>query len=249
MVKLSRNIAPRRADAFSDPRRNRLIAALPPAQWLSWRPMLEQVDMPLGSVVYGAGKELHFVHFPITSIVSLRRTLADGSATQIALVGCEGLVGLPALVGETTNGSSAVVQTSGLGFRIEAGLVKAEFERGGPFMRLLLRYTQALITQMAQTAVCNRHHAPEQQLSVYLLLNLDRLAGNEIIATHELIASVLGLRRETITQAMQKLRSKGAIRYGRKHIFVIDRAALEWSACECYQLVKREYDSLLSKVA
>jgi CRP-like cAMP-binding protein len=247
MFRLKKRIRARRAEA--DPRRNRLLAALPVAQWLDWRSLLEQVDMSLGLVVYEAGRELHYVHFPISSIVAIRQTLADGSSTQIALVGCEGLVGLPALVGGTPTGSSAVVQTAGVGFRIEAAIVKTEFERGGPVMRLLLRYTQALIAQMSQIAVCNRHHAPEQQLSVYLLLNLDRLAGNEIIATHELIASVLGLRRETITQAMQKLQSKGAIRYGRKHIFVIDRAALERSACECYQLVKREYDSLLSKVA
>ena len=246
MVKLIRKIRPRRFDAFADPRRNGLLAALPAEQWLAWRPMLEQVNMPLGSVLYEAGRELHYVHFPISSIVSLRQTLADGSSTQIALVGCEGMVGLPALVGSGPTGSSAVVQTAGVGFRIEADIVKREFERGGPVMRLLLRYTQALITQMSQTAVCNRHHAPEQQLSVYLLLSLDRLASHEIIVTHELIGSLLGLRRETITQAIKKLQSKGAIRCSRRHIFVIDRVALEQCACECYRVIKCEYAALLS---
>jgi CRP-like cAMP-binding protein len=244
MVKLSREIRLGRAGPFADPRRNRLLAALPVAQWLEWRPMLEQVFMPLGSVVYEAGRELHYVHFPISSIVSIRQTLADGSSTQIALVGCEGFVGLPALVGGTPTGSSAVVQTGGVGFRMKAASVRTEFERVGPVMRLLLRYIQALMAQMSQTAVCNRHHTPEQQLSVYLLLSLDRLPGDEIIVTHEMIASLLGLRRETITQAMKKLQSKGAIRYCRKHIYVIDRLALEQCACECYRVIKRAYDSL-----
>jgi CRP-like cAMP-binding protein len=245
MVKLTRRIRAHHADAFADPRRNRLLAVLRAPEWLAWRPLLEQVSMPLGSVVYEAGRELHYVYFPINSIVSIRQTLADGSSTQIALVGCEGMVGLPALVGGTPTGSSAVVQTAGVGFRIEAATVKTEFERGGLVMRLLLRYIQALISQMSQTAVCNRHHAPEQQLSVYLLLSLDRLSANEIIVTHELIANLLGLRRETITQAMKKLESKGAIRYCRRHIFVIDRVALEQCACECYRVIKHEYDSLL----
>jgi CRP-like cAMP-binding protein len=245
MFRLKKRIRARRAEA--DPRRNRLLAALPVAQWLDWRSLLEQVDMSLGLVVYEAGRELHYVHFPISSIVAIRQTLADGSSTQIALVGCEGLVGLPALVGGTPTGSSAVVQTAGVGFRIEAAIVKTEFERGGPVMRLLLRYTQALIAQMSQIAVCNRHHAPEQQLSTYLLQSVDRLPSNEVIVTHELIASLLGLRRETITQAMKKLQNKGAIRCCRRHIYVINRAVLEQCACECYRVIKREYDNLLLK--
>ncbi len=228
-----------------DPRGNHLLAALPDAEWQRWKPLLEWVDMPLGQVMYESGRTLSHVYFPITSIVSLLYVMEDGASAEIAVVGHEGVVGIALFMGGESTPSRAVVQSAGQGWRLPARSVKAEFERGGPVMHLLLRYTQALITQMAQTAVCNRHHSLDQQLCRWLLLSLDRLQGNDLVMTQELIANMLGVRREGVTEAALKLQRLGLIRYARGHITVLDRAGLEDRTCECYSVVKREYERLL----
>jgi CRP-like cAMP-binding protein len=207
--------------------------------------LLEAVDMPLGQVLYESGLSLTHVYFPIDSIVSLLYVMEDGSSAEIAVVGNEGLVGVSLFMGGETTPSRAVVQSAGRGFRLEAQAMKNEFNRAGPVLHLLLRYTQALITQMAQTAVCNRHHSLDQQLCRWLLLSLDRLHGSELRMTQELIANMLGVRREGVTEAALKLQSAGLIRYARGHITVLDRPALEQRTCECYGVVKKEYDRLL----
>jgi CRP-like cAMP-binding protein len=231
--------------ASRDPRRNKLLAALPAAEWERWSPLLEEVDMPLGKVLYESGLSLAHVYFPVDSIVSLLYVMEDGASAEIAVVGNEGLVGVSLFMGGETTPSRAVVQSAGRGFRLEAQAMKAEFNRAGPVLHLLLRYTQALITQMAQTAVCNRHHSLDQQLCRWLLLSLDRLQGTELRMTQELIANMLGVRREGVTEAALKLQAAGLIRYSRGHIAVLDRAGLEERTCECYAVVKREYDRLL----
>lgn len=228
-----------------DPRQNRLLAALPDARWAMWQPQLEVFHMSVGQVLCEPGDVLQWVYFPIDSIVSVLQVLADGSAAQLAVVGCEGLVGITAFVGGGPTPNRAVVQSAGSTARMDAQAVRSEFLRGEPVMQVLLRYTQALIAQMSQSAVCNRHHTPEQQLCRYLLLSLDRQRGHELVVTHELIANMLGLRRETITEAALKLQGRGAIHYRRGHITVLDRSVLERSACECYSVVKREYERLL----
>ncbi|MBA2673807.1 Crp/Fnr family transcriptional regulator [Ramlibacter sp.] len=231
--------------ASRDPRRNRLLAALPTAEWERWSQLLEPVDMPLGRVLYESGLSLTHVYFPIDSIVSLLYVMEDGASAEIAVVGNEGLVGIALFMGGETTPSRAVVQSAGRGFRLEAQAMKKEFNRAGPVLHLLLRYTQALITQVAQTAVCNRHHSLDQQLCRWLLLSLDRLHGRELHMTQELIGNMLGVRREGVTAAALKLQTAGLIRYARGHITVLDRAALEQRTCECYAVVKKEYDRLL----
>ena len=201
--------------------------------------------MPLGQVLYESGKTLSHVYFPTTCIVSLLYMLENGSSAEIAVVGNEGLVGVSLFMGGGSTPSRAVVQSAGHGFRLLASDMKKEFDRGGPVLHLLLRYTQALITQMSQTAVCNRHHSLDQQLSRWLLLSLDRLEGNQLVMTQELIANMLGVRREGVTEGASKLQHAGLIRYSRGRITVIDRPGLEKRTCECYAVVKKEYDRLL----
>lgn len=229
----------------ADPRQNRLLAALPDAEWERWLPHLEPVDMPLGKVLYESGRKLTHVYFPTTSIISLLYVMEDGASAEIAVVGHDGLVGISLFMGGESTTSRAVVQSAGQGFRLKANLMMQEFNRAGPVMHLLLRYTQALITQMAQTAVCNRHHSVDQQLCRWLLLSLDRLPSNELMMTQELIANMLGVRREGVTEAAGNLDKAGLIHYQRGHITVLDRAGLAKRTCECYAVVKGEYDRLL----
>ena len=201
--------------------------------------------MALGHVLYESGDTLGYVYFPTTAIVSLLYVMEDGASAEIAVVGLEGMVGVSLFMGGQSTPSRAVVQSAGQGFRLRAQIMKDEFDRAGPVLHLLLRYTQALITQMAQTAVCNRHHSLDQQLCRWLLLSLDRLRGNELVMTQELIANMLGVRREGVTEGALKLQKAGLIRYARGRITVLDRPGLEEATCECYAVVKTEYDRLL----
>ena len=227
-----------------DPRINQLLAALPEADFQRWLPQLESVDLPLGMVVYESGSTLSHVYFPTTAIVSLLYVMENGASAEIAVVGHEGVVGISLFMGGESTPSRGVVQSAGRGFRLPAEAIKEEFKRA-PVLPLLLRYTQALITQMAQTAVCNRHHSLDQQLCRWLLLSLDRLEGNELVMTQELIANMLGVRREGVTEGALKLQNLGLIRYSRGRITVLDRPGLEQRTCECYAVVKKEYDRLL----
>jgi CRP-like cAMP-binding protein len=229
----------------ADLKENSLLAALPDAEWTRWLPQLERVEMPLGQVLYEAGDTLKYMYFPITSIVSLLYVMENGASAEIAVVGKEGLVGVSLFMGGESTSSRAVVQSAGHGCRLNSKVMKSEFHRAGPVLHLLLRYTQALLTQMAQTAVCNRHHSLDQQLCRWLLLSLDRLDGNELVMTQELIANMLGVRREGVTEAALQLQKDSLIRYVRGHITVLDRKGLERRTCECYAVVKREYDRLL----
>jgi CRP-like cAMP-binding protein len=235
--------------AVGSPRQNRLLAALSDGAWERARPHLEPEWLPLGTAVYESGVDLTCVYFPTTAIVSLLYVLADGSSAEIALVGNDGLVGIALFMGGGSTPSRAVVQSAGWAYRLRAQWVKEEFERAGEMQHLLLRYTQALITQMAQTAVCNRHHSIDQQLCRWLLLSLDRLYSNQLTMTQELIANMLGVRREGVTEAAGSLQAAGLIRYARGHIVVLDRAGIEARCCECYSVVKREYDRLLPAAA
>jgi CRP-like cAMP-binding protein len=235
---------------FGEPRNNFLLAALPDPEWQRWQSVLEKVEMPLGQVLYEPGTTLAHVYFPTTSIVSLLYVMENGASAEIAVVGNEGLVGVALFMGGESTPSRAVVQSAGYGLRLKAQLLKNEFNRAGPVLHLLLRYTQALITQMAQTAACNRHHTLDQQLCRWLLLSLDRLGTNELAMTQELIANMLGVRREGVTEAALTLQEAGLISYTRGRIKVLDRPRLEKRTCECYAVVKREYDRLLpEKVA
>ena len=227
------------------PKDNHLLAALPAAEWARWEPNLEFVELKLGQVLYESGNTLEHVYFPVTAIVSLLYVMQNGASAEIAVVGNEGLVGISLFMGGESTPSRAVVQSAGLGFRLAAQLVKDEFNRAGPVMHVLLRYTQALITQMAQTAVCNRHHSLDQQLCRWLLLSLDRLKGNELVMTQELIANMLGVRREGVTEGAIRLQDAGLISYARGRITVLNRKGLEARTCECYAVVKKEYDRLL----
>jgi CRP-like cAMP-binding protein len=226
-------------------RENELLACLPDAEWQRWRPQLELIDLPLGKVLYESGAPLSHVYFPTNAIVSLLYVLENGASAEIAVVGHEGVVGIAIFMGGGSTPNRAVVQSAGMGYRLRADVIKSEFERSSPVMHLMLRYTQALITQMSQTAVCNRHHSLDQQLCRWLLLSLDRLPGNELVMTQELIANMLGVRREGVTEAALKLQAAGLIRYARGHIAVLDRPGLEHRTCECYRVVKKEYDRLL----
>jgi CRP-like cAMP-binding protein len=227
------------------PRQNHLLEALPRSDYERLSPHLELIPMTLGEVLYESGVPLAYVYFPTTSILSLLYVMEDGASAEIAIVGNEGILGISLFMGGETTPSRAVVQSAGHAFRLKADLLKNEFGRFGPTMHLLLRYTQALITQMAQTAVCNRHHSVDQQLCRWLLLSLDRLQTNELSMTQELIANMLGVRREGVTEGAMKLQHAGLIRYARGRISVLDRAGLEQRTCECYAVVKKEYDRLL----
>jgi CRP-like cAMP-binding protein len=229
-----------------DPTANHLLDALPAAILERWRPFLEPVDLPLGQVLYEPGGVLSHIYFPTTAIISLLYVMEDGASAEIAVVGNEGLVGISLFMGGESTPSRAVVQSAGAGLRMNAAQLKEELEQSGSVLRLLLRYTQALITQMSQTAVCNRHHSLDQQLCRWLLLSLDRLEGYELIMTQELIANMLGVRREGVTEGALKLQKAGLIRYTRGRITVLDRTALEHRSCECYEVVKKEYDRLFS---
>jgi CRP-like cAMP-binding protein len=230
------------------PRANHLLGALSGADFARLAPHLERVPMLLGECLYLPGVELQHVFFPTTAIVSLLYTLESGASAEIAGVGSEGMLGIALFMGGDTTPSSAVVQTAGHGYRLPGRLLKEEFNRAGLLQRLLLRYTQALLTQMCQTSACNRHHSIEQQLCRWLLLTLDRLPSNELIMTQELVANALGVRREGVTEAAGRLQHAGSIRYRRGHITVLDRSGLEARACECYAVVKKELGRLLADV-
>ncbi len=230
---------------LANPKQNHLLDALLSAEFDRLSPDLELVEMTLGQVLYESGGMLEHVYFPTNSIISLLYVMENGSSAEIAVVGNEGILGISLFMGGETTSSRAIVQSSGHAYRLKAQLLKDEFNRAGPVQRLLLRYTQALITQMAQTAVCNRHHSVEQQLCRWLLLSLDRLATDQLTMTQELIANMLGVRREGVTDAAGKLQRDGLINYSRGRITVLDRPKLEKRSCECYQVVKAEFDRLL----
>ena len=231
-----------------DPNQNHLLAAVLDAEYARLAPHLESIPMLLGDVLYESGDKLRHVYFPTTSIISLHYVLEDGASSEIAGVGNEGMVGISLFMGGNSTPSRAIVQTGGHGYRLKSHILMEEFNRAGTVMRLLLRYTQALITQMAQTAVCNRHHTVEQQLCRWLLLTLDRMPTNELTMTQELIATMLGVRREGVTEAAGRLQERGFIRYRRGHITVLDRDGLESQVCECYSVVKKEFARLMSDV-
>jgi CRP-like cAMP-binding protein len=228
----------------ADAKKNQLLAALPDSEWQRWLPQLELVEMSLGQVIYESGSTLGHVYFPTTAIVSLLYVMEDGASAEIAVVGHEGVVGISLFMGGESTPGRAVVQSAGQGYRLKAQAIKDEFKQA-PVQHLLLRYTQALITQMAQTAVCNRHHSLDQQLCRWLLLSLDRLQGNQLVMTQELIANMLGVRREGVTEGALNLQKAGLISYSRGRITVLDRPGLEQRTCECYAVVKKEYDRLL----
>lgn len=226
---------------------NSLLAALPMSIRTLWATKLELVDLPLGEVLYESGATLTYVYFPTSAIVSLLYVLENGASAEMAVVGYEGIVGISIFMGGKSTPSRGVVQSAGRGYRLKSAFIEEEFNRASPVMHLMLRYTQALITQMAQTAVCNRHHSLDQQLCRWLLLSLDRLLGDELVMTQELIANMLGVRREGVTECALKLQHAGLIQYARGHIKVLDRPGLEARTCECYSVVKREYDRLLPR--
>jgi CRP-like cAMP-binding protein len=228
-----------------NPGLNHLLAALPEDECVGLLPHLELIPMRLGDAIYEPGIPMRHVYFPTTAIVSLLYVMEDGGSAEIAVVGNEGIVGVSLFMGGETTTSRAVVQSAGHAYRLKGELLKDAFFRAGAMQRLLLRYTQALLTQMAQTAVCNRHHSVDQQLCRWLLLSLDRLPSNELVMTQELIANMLGVRREGVTEAAGRLQHDGLIEYRRGHITVLDRAGLEARVCECYAVVKKEFDRLL----
>jgi CRP-like cAMP-binding protein len=227
------------------PKQNHLLAALPAEDLARLLPDLEPIPMPLGWALYESGGQMSYLYFPTTSLVSLLYVMENGASAEIAITGNCGLVGISLFMGGETTPSRAVVQSAGNGYRLRASIAKREFALGSNLQHLALRFTQALITQMAQTAVCNRHHALDQQLCRWLLVSLDRLQGNELIMTQELIANMLGVRREGVTEAAGRLQAAGLIQYSRGHIRVLDREKLEMRVCECYAVVKKEYDRLL----
>lgn len=224
---------------------NHLLSALPKNEWQRWQPHLELIDLKLGQVLYESGGKMQYIYFPVNAIVSLLFVLENGASAEIAVVGNEGLVGVSLFMGGETTPSRAVVQSAGKSYRLSAHILKEEFKQSLPVMHLLLRYTQALITQMTQTAVCNRHHSLDQQLCRWLLLSMDRLTGSHLVMTQELIANMLGVRREGVTEAAGRLQKAGLISYARGNIEVLDRLGLEARTCECYAVVKKEYDRLL----
>jgi CRP-like cAMP-binding protein len=224
---------------------NHLFHSIPTIEWSRLLPYIEVTELPLGKILYEPGMKMSHICFPTTAIVSLLYALENGSSAELAIVGNEGMVGISIFMGGESTSSRAVVQSAGRGYRIKSSIILEEFNRAGPLMHLLLRYTQALITQMSQTAVCNRHHTLDQQFCRWLLLSLDRLPSNELIMTQELIANMLGVRREGVTEAALKVQKAGLIKYARGHITVLDRLGLEKRTCECYQVVKSEYDRLL----
>lgn len=229
-----------------DPRQNDLLAALPLDEYQRLAPDLEKVELVLGDSLVESGQAMQHVYFPTDSIVSLLCVMEDGDSTEIAVVGAEGIVGISLFMGGETTPSRAIVQSAGTAYRLKGHLLKDEFYRAGALQGLLLRYTQALLTQMAQTAVCNRHHSLDQQLCRWLLLSLDRLPTNELLMTQELIANMLGVRREGVTESAGKLQKAGLISYHRGRITILDRPGLEARVCECYAVVRKEYERLLS---
>jgi CRP-like cAMP-binding protein len=231
-----------------DPNQNHLLAALLDAEFDRLCPYLESVPMLLGDVLCESGGKLDYVYFPTTAIISLHYLLENGGSSEIAGVGNEGMLGIALFMGGGSTPSRAVIQTGGFGYRLPARILLEEFKRAGPVMHLLLRYTQALLTHMSQTAVCNRHHTVDQQLCRWLLLTLDRLGTNELTMTQELISNMLGVRREGVTESAGRLQGYGYIAYRRGHISVLDRAGLEKNVCECYGVVKKEFERLLSDV-
>jgi CRP-like cAMP-binding protein len=235
-----------KSDEASSPKQNHMLSALPQADFNRLLPHLEWVEMPLGDVLYESGGRLQYVFFPTTSIVSILYVLTDGAPTEIAAVGNEGMLGISTFMGGETTPSRAVVQSAGFGYRLKVQLLKQEFDRGGPLFRLLLRYTQALMSQMTQMAVCNRHHSLDQQLCRRLLFSLDRLPTDSMVMTQELLANTLGVRREGVTAAAGNLQRAGLIRYSRGRIEILDRQGLEAAVCECYAVVKLEFNRLLS---
>jgi CRP-like cAMP-binding protein len=232
-------------EKIQNPHLNQLLDVLLKVDYDRLYPNLELVEMPLGKVLCESGDRLSHVYFPTTSIVSILYAMENGTSAEIALVGNEGIFGVQILLGGDTTPSQAVVQSGGYGYRMKAQILKNEVANGGPLQRLLLRYTQALITQMSQTAVCNRHHSLQQQLCRWLLLSIDRLSSNDLKMTQELIANMLGVRRESVTEAAGALQNMGLISYSRGIIKVLDRKGLEAKSCECYQVVKDEMDRLL----
>jgi CRP-like cAMP-binding protein len=243
-----RSSAPSRLEILlPHPQQNHILAALPLAARERLLPQLKLVTLPLGSVLYEAGDAQRYIYFPVDSIVSLLYVLKDGASAEIAVVGNDGAIGVALFMGGETTTNRAIVQSAGSAYRLTRARLKQEFERHGEMLHTLLRYTQALITQMAQTAVCNRHHSVDQQLCRWLLLSLDRLASNKLIMTQELIANMLGVRREGVTEAAGKLQQLGVIQYVRGKITVLDRAGLESLCCECYQVVKTETDRLMPR--
>jgi CRP-like cAMP-binding protein len=231
--------------SFASPKQNHLLAALSAQNYARLLPDLELISMPLGLALCESGDQMNYLYFPTNSIVSLLYVMENGASGEIAVTGNEGLVGIPLFMGGESTPSRAVVQSAGNGYRLKANILKREFALGGELQHLALRFTQALITQMSQTAVCNRHHTLDQQLCRWLLLSLDRLPNNDLVMTQELIANMLGVRREGVAEAAGKLQKAGVINYRRGHIAVVDRAKLEKRACECYAVVKKEYDRLL----
>ncbi|HJV72086.1 Crp/Fnr family transcriptional regulator [Ideonella sp.] len=229
----------------STPRSNHLIAGLPIDARQRWLPRLERVEVPQGLALHQSGSQMSYAYFPTTAVVSLVYETADGASTELAVVGNEGIVGVELLLGGGSTTSSAVVRTAGEVLRLPPRMMQDEFARAGSAAHLLLRYTMALITQLAQTAVCNRHHSLDQRLCRWLLMSLDRVQGNEVVATQEQIANMLGVRREGVTEGALRLQGLGLIRYARGHILALDRQGLEKQACECYAVVKKEYDRLL----
>lgn len=232
-------------DKHCSPRKNHLLTALPEAEYHRILTHLELVEMPLSEVLYESGEKLQYVYFPIDCIISLLYVMENGASAEIAVVGFEGVVGIAIFMGGQTMPNRAVVQSAGYCYRIQQQVFMQEFNRHGALLHKLLNYTQALITQMAQTAVCNRHHSVDQQLCRWLLLSLDRLSSNELAMTQELIANMLGVRREGVTEAAGKLQQAGLIQYSRGHITVLDRKGLEERVCECYQVVRKEFDRIL----
>src|SRR5882724_1753455 len=242
-------LVPRTAGAVlvPSPQQNHILEALPPAERDRLFPHLTLISLPLGSVLYEAGDTQRYIYFPVDAIISLLYVLKDGASAEIAVVGNEGAIGVALFMGGETTTNRAIVQSAGSAYRLTRRRLKQEFERHGEMLHVLLRYTQALITQMAQTAVCNRHHSVDQQLCRWLLLSLDRLASNKLTMTQELIANMLGVRREGVTDAAGKLQKLGVIQYSRGKITVLNRPRLEGLCCECYDVVKRETDRLLPK--
>jgi CRP-like cAMP-binding protein len=232
----------------ADPRQNHLLAALPDAEYERLLPRLELIDLPLGKAVYESGRVLSNVYFPIDSIVSLLYVLESGASAEISVVGNEGIVGIALFMGGESMPNRAIVQSAGKAYRLDGQALKLEFSRSGAFQHLLMRYTLALFSQMAQTAVCNRHHSVDQQLCRWLLLSHDRLSGDELAMTQELIADMLGVRREGVTEAAGKLQDAGLIKYSRGHITILDRPGLEARVCECYAVVRKEFNRLLPDV-
>jgi CRP-like cAMP-binding protein len=243
----ARQAAPAPPVARLDPHGNRLLAALPDADFQRLVDDLEPVAMPLGMVLYESGVPLRHAYFPVSAVVSLMYVTEGGGSAGIAVIGCEGMVGVPLIMGGGSTPGQAVVQSDGAGIRMSAAVLRAAFAEGGALTRVLLRFTQALIAQMAQIAVCNRHHSIDQQLCRWLLVNLDRLPANELAVTQELISQMLGVRREGVTEAALSLQRAGLIDYRRGHITVLDRDALEHRACECHGVIRAEYDRLLPR--